>query len=366
MSDPIYSDAPDRGAWHLGSGDLVLLATLLDRYERAEPASAMQLAAFVTMRETFPNIDMPTRLEPRSAIMGALAADAQRDEDGFAHEVHAAISFGGLGLEALATLLSLLADARLSVDSSTISDLVDRLASMPTGELADDVHSALISLAGRRPLVVISLLERLQALPFPRPTAAFGALQSLATDAPDHLGAAMSIACRTLGTDSVDPASLAYVLRDLCHRAGAYVVLVAIAEQDLGAASPLLAAAFATADSPFRLQQLSFEDEERQCLEVSFEGGVVPLSGRGLGRPVQPWLAAVRRALRTEAARVVAKATAETIAASGERERAGAAERAASAFTALRTRIRISDAGQVPASWRTLVGAIEKFSRKVA
>lgn len=351
----------------LAPAEIRLVAGLLDRYERSEPASLEQAAAFAEMRRAFPSIDMPTRLEPRSPIIGRLVQDARLDEDAFEDAVHWVATDSSLSIDQLATLLSLLADARVPFGIHTVFDIVDRMVDIPLGVLVDDIQAALVILAGRRPRAVISLMERLQDLRLLRPPGVFGALQSVASDAPDHLGAAMQIASHAIRSDMIDIDGLAYLLRDLCRRAGAYTVVLALAEQDPDTASKLLSAAFVMEDSPLTLRQRSFDDAEDQRLEIAYGGEPVPISHARLGRPVQPWLSSVRSAHRIEAAlealrrEAIGKETFEQAAITFSAERAGKRRPTLIVQSKIYRRVEISDQDQVPEGARPLLDVLGAF-----
>jgi len=350
-------DAPDAAARYQRDAarhrdDLYLLVRLTQAYEDAEPGTPAQTQAYRELREAFPNLDMPTRLEPRSAVIKYLEADFLFDERAFADSIDAIIARRLLADQQLFALLSLLAASRVVLSHSTVFDLLEDFSRLEADPGVDDAYASLMAVAGRGPGTIMSLLERLEEFPTPRPTAIYAALETVASNAPEHLGAAFANASRTLEDNSVDPTSLAFILGDLCKRAGPYTVLLAIAEQDPWRCPKLTRAAFAEADSPFQLAQNSFEFEERQEFGVVFEEESLPLTSARVGVDLQKWLAAARSVLRAQSVRAAGRKVQSPTRNAGIGVELHARELG---------RPKIVDASRVSRPWLSLIGILDTF-----
>jgi hypothetical protein len=281
--------------------DAVRLVRLLSVYENAEPATPEQSAAFVALHKSFPDIELPTRLEPRSPIMERLRNVFLQDEGAFEELVAEILARQMLNRKELVTFVSLLSGSRIVLTTSVVFALLEAVKQLPAGFDADDAFASLVELCGHRPSVIISLIERILESGYTRLSAVFAALQSIATYAPEHIGALLLLVTPSIEQSEINAAAFSYILTDLCRRAGAYTVLRAIAEQSPSAAPLLIRAAFGESNAPFEITQDPVEYEENQVAKVVFEGQLLPLNDERIGSPWQQWLADTRPVLRASA-----------------------------------------------------------------
>ena len=281
------------------------LVRLLHAYEGQAPDTVDQRLAYLALREAFPNLDFNPRLDPRSIVIRRLAELFLAAADDFAQAIASLVRSRSLGLEELCTMVSALADARAVISPATAYELAQHLARMPQTPLADDGFAALPQVLGQQPGAILSLLERMTEQSVVRPETVYAGLQAIASCAPAHLGAALAIQSSAIESSAVDALQLSTILRDVANRCGPYTLLLAIAEQEPVKASTLISAAFGEADSLFQLVSTAVRNEEDQVLRVTAKAKLMFLSDERLGRPVQPWLADVRKVLRKRTALAV-------------------------------------------------------------
>lgn len=277
---------------------LAKMARLLGDFERAGPGTSEQVVAFATLREAFPGVGLTTRVEPRAAFAQLIEASNREDEEAIADATEKLIAQDYLDDEDLPTLLLVEADSGVVLPEHTLFLVAERLVDADSGFDGDEAYPALVTLAGANWVTVVSLLERLMSADRPQVPAFYAGLQSIASYAPVHLGALFAMYAPLFADDAVNVEALRYLLRDLCRRAGPYTTLLALAEPVPERCPKLLAAGFSGGKSPFHFEQALFEDEEAQEIQIADDVRKYPLTEERLGKPVQEWIADVRKAVR--------------------------------------------------------------------
>mgnify|MGYP001261759300 CR=1 FL=1 len=275
------------------------LIELLAKYESATPGKPAPLKAFNELQESYPELDFPTRSEPRTVIRQYLVTRQKADRVSFERDIVTVLKSDQLELLSLMTLVSILEEGHFEFPVSAMYEVVNRIDGLPLNDIVDQVIADTVALVERRdPADLFALLHRLSSQRAARPAALLAALQAVA----QHNPAAMGEVFRTFGKWILDPALdtnvLAIWLTEVSRLSGPIALLMSLRALPTATNGKLLLAAFGFDSSPFTMSRVIGNDPDAQRIEVLWQGEAISLSAVDPRGDHDTWLAQISAAMR--------------------------------------------------------------------
>lgn len=277
------------------------LIALLADYELALLGSPNQQKTFMALSEGFPQIDFPSRAEPRSVVRKQLVANSARDPERFQREIAAPLTSPSYSAQQVSVFLSILEEAEFELPVSVIVKLADQLPRFRDDFWVDQIVTDLVATLERRETAdLFALLHRISRHRHIRAAAFSSALHTVACSNASSLGELFRLFRDWIEAPLMDPQALAIWLSECARTTGPIPLLMGLATRQPEANGRLFLASFGFERSPFDLLQVSADEPDTQYVKLFWEGDAISLDGVLPLKQQQDWLTRIGAAMRNK------------------------------------------------------------------